>query len=292
MKKWFNAALLMLLIGAVMVGISLKRDGLERFVVNEDDYEKMEYICRDEVSEICIKDSSQDIEILVSAGDECRLAYLKSEYDEYTIELDDGALLIERDERISILNFSGERVMRLYLPEGEYKKLEIDAASSDVKIDDGFRFDEIDIELSSGDVKCCADADELKMATSSGNIELTAIFADSVELSAASGDMKIADTDAKRIEIATASGSITLEKVEVSDGVKLESASGDIWFAELNAGDIYIDTASGDVEGSVAKPMLYEINTTSGDIDVPVSMRDAAVCRVETTSGDIRITEE
>lgn len=276
MRRWAIAALVLLLVGCVLAGISLKVEGLDRFIVNDEDYEKLEFVCRDAVESVIIEDSDQDIEIIPATDGVCRLEYAEGELDKYDISLENGVLRIERNARFGIFNFADfrTRVMRLYLPEGDYEKLRIDVSSGDVTVEKGFGFSEIMIELASGDVN------------------MKGVTAGNVEISAASGGIGITDVAAEDIEIDTASGDIFMKNVAVSGKVEAETASGDIGFSGLNAGYIEFDTASGDVEGSVAKPMEYRIDTASGDVDVPVSMRDAEVCRIETASGDIKIIEE
>ena len=275
MKKWFYAALVILIVGLVLVGAEYKKDGFERFIISEDEFEKDEYVCEDDVRDIYIDDSSQHIEIIPSDDGKCRLEYSQTEYDVYEISLKNGVLRVKRDEKFSILRIQnfGERVMRLYLPEGEYGKLKVDAASSNVIVNKGFGFTEIDIELASGDAKCFADAGNMSIDT-------------------ASGEVTVADAEFDRVEIETASGEVMLKDMVVRNKIEIDTASGDVEFDGLDAGYIHIDTASGDVDGSVAKAMMYETDTASGDVSVPVSMKDAAVCRVETASGDITIIEK
>ena len=294
MKKWFLIAVVLLLVGAVMAAASLKKDGLEKFIVTEDDMEKVEYVCRGDVKDIYIEDSSQDIEIIPSDDGGCRLEYVQGEYDKYEISFENGVLDVKRDEDFSILRIPdfGGRVMRLYLPEGEYGKLKIDAASSNVTVDRGFSFAEIEIDLASGDVKCFADAEKMEFSAASGEVRIEGVLADAAEIHTASGDVHAADAAVGDIGIDTASGEVTLKDVTVLNNAEIETTSGDVEFSGLDAGYIFIDTASGDVEGSVVKAMQYEIDTASGDIRVPVSMRDAEICRVETASGDVTITEE
>ena len=294
MKKWFLIAIVLLLVGAVMAAASLKKDGLDRFVVSEDEIEKVEYVCRGEVKDIYFDESAQDIEIIPSEDGKCRLEYVQSEYDKYDISFENGVLKVKWDEKFGILRITdfSERVMRLYLPEGEYGKLKVDAASSNVTVEKGFDFAEIDIDLASGGVNCRADAVNMILETASGEIWIDGVLADAAEIHTSSGDVYASDAAVGNIGIDTASGEVTLKDVTVLNNAEIETTSGDVEFSGLDAGYIFIDTASGDVEGSVVKAMQYEIDTASGDIRVPVSMRDAEICRVETASGDVTITEE
>lgn len=294
MKKWALAALIMLLTGCILLGISLKRDGLEGIVVNEADLEKLVYICEGPISGVDIDESSQDIDILVSDDGECRLEYMSGEHDAYDISFENGILRVKRETEFSIFNIEAPdiRRMRLYMPEGEYDEVDINAASSDVTIAEGFAFSEIDIELSSGDVKCFADAEHITAEASSGDLHIEGAAAGKVTAGTSSGSVCLSGVSAEDISVDTSSGEVKLDDVTASGMVTVSASSGDIEFARLEAGSIRIETASGDVEGSVVKPMQYEIETASGDVNVPVSMRDAALCRIETASGDIDIIEK
>ena len=63
---------------------------------------------------------------------------------------------------------------------------------------------------------------------------------------------------------------------------------------------LFVADAQGKYAENGIKTKLVQFNNggdlmtamASGDVDVPVSMRDAEVCRIETASGDIKIIEE
>lgn len=273
MKKWFKTAATLLLAAIVLAVCALLSGGIDIGKLSNVEYKAAEYICSEEVSSVKLCDSSQDIEILPSEDGRCRLEYVKSEYDDYEISLTEGLLSVKRSERfhLSFFDFEHERVLRLFLPEGEYDSIYVDSSSGDVTCAVGAG--NISVHTSSGDVNCTAAAERISIDTSSGDVSLTGSAAECITLSTSSGDIDAQD-------------------VAVSGEFKADTASGEVSFRGLDAGSISISTASGDVEGSVTKPMQYEADTASGDVDIPVSARDAAVCRIETASGDISIFEE
>lgn len=255
MKKWLCSALIMLLVGCVMLGIAIKNDDAAEFIEASKAYETEVYEITEAVESVFVHGSDQDIKILPAEDGKCRLEYSKGKHDRYEIAFEDGALSVEKSEEFHIQllpEFDGGEI-KLYLSEGEYNELKIRAASSDVYVAEGFLFENVAIDLSSGDVSIHADVGKVMIDTASGDVALCNMAADKIEIG---------------------------------------TASGDVSFEGLDAGGIFISTASGDVEGSVVKPMLYETDTASGDVDVPVSMRDAEICRIETASGDIVIREE
>ena len=70
------------------------------------------------------------------------------------------------------IHFSSPKIT-VYLPEVEYASLKIDESTGDIELSGAFRFENIDISVSTGDVMCYASATgDIKIAASAGDINL------------------------------------------------------------------------------------------------------------------------
>ena len=147
------------------------------------------------------------------------------------------------------------------------------------------------ISCTSGDISLRnITADAIMVSGTSGDIELLGTKCGSVELNTNSGELEMEDVAAElAVKMKTTSGDISCVHTDGTE-VMLESISGEIDFEHLKGTEILLESASGDVKGSIVGAMRYETKTTSGDIRVPNS-GDGGECRINTTSGDIWITE-
>lgn len=314
MRFWLRTAAILLIAAAVLGGCVLLSGNFDFDKLGVDKYEKAEYICAEPVTAINVIDSDQDIEILPSTDGTCRIEYMYGEYDNYDISLENGLLSVERNRkfRFGLFDFGFDRAMRIYLPEGEYEYLSVDSASGDISVS-GCNATDITLEAASGDISaknCSADsfslnassgeisvvncdAGSIALGATSGDIEAQGmIAAEKLTVNSASGDIEVKNCNAAEMEFSAASGDVEIAGITVFDQLMIDTASGDVDFRRADAGSIYVHAASGDVYGSVVKPMLYETDSASGDVNIPVPMRDAGICRIETASGDITIIEE
>jgi len=275
MNKWIRTAALLLLAAFALSGCVLLFDGYDPEKFRTTSYEIAEYVCAEPATSVKIDDSDQDIRIYPSEDGKCRIEYYESEYDNYDIVLKDGVLYVKHTTRFHISFFDTGIYggITLYLPEDECESLQVDVASGDIIME------------------YCG-AKDVELGTASGDIHVQECTAVNMTLGAASGDIAIVDSAADSIVIDSASGDIFIRDITAAAGLNIDTASGDVDFSGVDAGSIYVTAASGDVYGSVVKPMLYEADSTSGDVNIPVPMRDAGICRNETASGDITIIEE
>ena len=90
--------------------------------------------------------------------------------------------------------------------------------------------------------------------------------------------------------ISSASGDVEIDRGSAS-AASIRTASGDVRLDELETDPtLTVQTASGDVELELLSDRFYDIKTNSGSVYAPQSTRDGGMCRITTTSGDVRIT--
>lgn len=109
-----------------------------------------------------------------------------------------------------------------------------------------------------------------------------------VEAHTASGEITIEDVHGA-VDAATASGDISLRRV--SGDLTVQTASGDIDVAEAT-GSLRARSASGDLHVADATLEQYVVNTASGEVDVTTTLIGGGPYRVDSVSGDIRLTLE
>ncbi|WP_425447426.1 DUF4097 family beta strand repeat-containing protein [Dethiothermospora halolimnae] len=118
--------------------------------------------------------------------------------------------------------------------------------------------------------------EDLKINTTSGDIEISRIKVNNFYLDSTSGDISGIEMETVKSTIDTTSGEVDLE--EYIGDLNLESISGDIniEYKKFN-NDMKIETTSGNVELLLPKDSKFNfaIDTTSGEIetDIPVTLK-------------------
>ncbi len=129
---------------------------------------------------------------------------------------------------------------------------------------------------------------EVKMETSSGEIEVSKLTLAKLKVITGSGDVKMSEAVLEKLEVTTGSGDITANGVVV-ETQNFTTASGDFQAKNVKSCRTNIVTASGDVSCREATSVKIDITTASGDIDL---MADAGQYHLVTASGDVNLRTE
>ena len=266
-------------------------------------FEKKEEVITDDFDNIKISEISHDIKIVESDSDEVKVEYYDSEKYVHNVDVKGDTLTIgvnsysEGTPWWEWVTFdvdwiygetNGDYQLIVYLPEGEYGCLELDSISSEMNVPEGYAFEDMTVNTTSGDIVAeCSVTGSLKISSVSGEIKLANGTPSDVDINTTSGNVDIDDmTVAGLINISTISGEITLTNV-VTDDVDINTTSGDIVFKDLTTETANIDTTSGEVTGTIAGDHEYDTSTVSGDIDLPSSISGEPMIDISTVSGDI-----
>lgn len=254
-----------------------------------------EYTVNESFRNISIEGVECDIRLMVSDDDKCRVNCVEEEKISHTVKVADDTLKIERKdnrkwyERIQFFYWENMRI-DIYLPKTEFADLYIESTSGDINISEKISFEKAELENTSGDINISKiSADYIDIQTTSGDITINSVKADSeLKLSSVSGDFDISDVDCRNISAETTSGNQKLSGVIAEKNMKINSVSGDIYFKQSDSDDIFVNTISGNVKGTILSDKIFNVDTTSGDINVPKSAVGGR-CEITTTSGDINI---
>ncbi|MCR4617614.1 MAG: DUF4097 domain-containing protein [Lachnospiraceae bacterium] len=263
-------------------------------------------------SDINIKNVSVTIE---PAGSDKASVYI-TELEKYKIDAkveNDALSIVGNDTRKwydYIFSVNWPKAI-LYLPEKEYGELTADNNSDSVKVEDGLKFEEATIDVSSGSVKFDSDvAGDLKIKATSGSIKVNGVSAANIEAYATSGSVKATDINTADLDLTATSGSVTLSGTKASevtayaksgsvrlDGVSVEenistkATSGSIHYENVIAGgNILAETTSGSVRLEECDGANLDLKTTSGSIHA--LLLSGKEITANTSSGSIRLPEE
>lgn len=274
-----------------------------------------------------------DFILLPSENNTCRVECAENETVHYVVTTENSVLHICRADSRTMFSFfkfyraQRSEPVRVYLPQGAYKSLEVKATSGDITVPAGYIFDTASLHGASGDIACCAEFGSLSAETASGDIALKNAKCNAAELCAASGDatlenvklgknscietasgkVQITNLETAELNVETASGKVSLENAEcaalhintASGGVELThtvsanameigTASGSIRLENCDAASLALDSMSGSVVGTLNTGKAFRAQSRSGKIDIPFDS-GTGTCKVSTLSGSIRI---
>ena len=278
------------------------------------DYETNIHKINEEFDNISIKTDTADIAFVLSNDGMCRVACYEEAKISHSVEVQNGTLTVNVVNNKKWYDYIGVNIdspkITVYLPEAEYSSLIIEESTGDIEISKDFGFKNIDISLSTGDIKCYASATEtIKIATSTGDIFAESISAGSLDITVSTGnvtvssatcegditvgvstgDVYLTDIVCKNFISTGSTGDISINNVISTEKITIERSTGDVMLDRSDATELFITTTTGKVEGSLLTDKVFIAKNNTGRIDVPSSITGGK-CEITTRTGDIRIS--
>ena len=306
-------AALLVIVGGLIFAAALISVGFDFSKLGNVKVETNTYTPSGKFDGIIIEGMTDDVTFKKST-DGTRIVCRESEKLKHTVSVDNKTLrVIAEDTRkwYDHITFFGSKDLGItvYLPEGEYSSLSLDITTGDVNVPDGFTFDTVKIDCTTGDVEYSADATtSLEIKTTTGDIEVSDVKTGKMSLKVTTGDIEVNDVNVDgeiKIKHTTgeaeldsitcgslvsegATGDIVLERVIVENLLSVKTSTGDIIFEECDAGEVYAKATTGSVSGTLLSEKVFITDTSTGNTDVPKTATGGR-CEITTTTGDIRI---
>ncbi len=312
-KIWLVIAISLILIGCIIFGgvmTVLQWDFRKLSTVR---YETNGYEIHENYKNILIVTDTADIVFVPSENGESSVVCYEQKNVKHSVAVKDGTLVIEVVdtrkwyEHIGIF-FSTPKIT-VSVPQGEYGALSVKSSTGDVEIPENFKFESVEISVSTGDVKNYASALEaIKIKTSTGDIRVQNLSADMLELSVTTGDViaqsitcgsdikinvstgdtKLTDVTCKSVSSKGSTGDISLKNVIAGEQFSIDRSTGDVRFDRCDAPELLIKTDTGDVRGSLLSEKVFITQTDTGRVNVPKTVT-GGTCQITTNTGDIKI---
>lgn len=313
-KIWLIVAGSLVLIGCIIFGgvmTMLKWDFLK---LSTEKYETNTHEINEEFNNISVKTSTADVRFVPSEDGECKVVCYEDKKEKHDVSVQDGTLTIEAFSEKKWYDYIGitfkSPKITVYLPTSEYDLLAIKESTGDIEISKDFKFESIDISLSTGDVKNYASATDLiKIKTSTGDINIENVSAGAFDLSVSTGDItassiecasefkvsvstgktKVSDVNCQSFVTSGSTGDVIMKNVIATEKFSIKRSTGDLKFEKCDASEILVKTDTGDVKGSLLSDKIFMVETDTGKIDVPQST-SGGKCEISTDTGDIKIS--
>ena len=273
-----------------------------------------------------------DVELRPSPDGTCHYRSVTYKTMPCTVTVENGTLKIHQPDNRKpheyIGVFWGDTVLQVYLPENTYESLTFRGETSDLSVAADFRFRDVTVENSTGDVDFRGQVEnDLDITCSTGDITLRGVSAEAVCATVSTGDVISKDVTCDTMTVSTSSGHCTLQNVSVAETFSATSTSGkksltdvtcgalylkattgdtvlanvvvsgdavitastgDVEFTGFDAANIRIETSTGEVEGTLLSSKIFYVDTSTGDVDVPRT-NEGGACDITTSTGNIEI---
>ena len=271
------------------------------------------YTAESSICDVAADCGPADFILLPSENNTCRVECAENETVHYVVTTENSVLHIRRADSRTVFSFFKfyralrSEPVRVYLPQGAYKSLEV--------------------KVTSGDIACCAECGALSaqaasgditlkdtscgtlalgtasgavtllniknesggsIETASGKAQITNYKGDALEIGTASGKVSLENAECAALHINTASGGVDLTHTVSADVMEIGTASGSIHFENCDAASLSLDSMSGSVVGTLNTGKAFRAQSRSGKVDVPFDT-GTGTCKVSTLSGSIRI---
>ena len=233
-KVWIIIAILLIVIGTLIFGLIM--------TINNWDFTKLATTVTyktnrqidDEFNNISIETDTEDIVFVASQNGKCEVVCNEEENLYYSAEVVDGTLTIKQIDERNWYEYVGITIGKsdiiVYLPETEYKNLLIRGSTGDINIPKDFKFKNIDISVSTGDIKNSASADIIKIKTDTGDVKLYKCDAKEIFVKTDTGDVTGSFLTPKVFIAKTDTGDIDVPKSISGGRCEIETDTGDIKF--------------------------------------------------------------
>lgn len=315
-KPWLIIAATAMVIGCVMFVGAMTMLDWDFAKLSTDNFERNTHTVKDTFTAIAVDTDTANVTLVPAKNGQVTVECFESGKLQHTVTVQDGTLRIAlQDTRkwyhhIGV-NFNSPKIT-VYLPAGEYGALSVKADTGKVNVPADFRFESMDVAVSTGDVTCAASAaGDVKIKTTTGDISMENITAASLHLAASTGHVTVKDAVLKEdvtVKVSTgkshltdvschtlystgSTGDITLANVIATERFTIERDTGKVTFERCDAAELLVTTSTGDVKGSLLSEKVFITTTDTGRVDVPKSVTGGR-CEITTDTGDIKISVE
>ena len=268
--------------------------GISRSFYLFNNKETNTYVIIEEYNNLSLEVGSFDVNLYLSDDNETKVVCTENDKIKVETTVNNGILKIKKIDNRKfydmIFNF-GKFEIDIYLAKENINEFDFKGSTSDIEINKGFIFNDINIDNSTGDVEIKSSINNnLTIKLSTGVIKLSNInVGGNVSLESSTGDKFLENLNCKKLDIVVDTGKTTLVNVLVSDSYNHKGDTGDVVLDNFDAGNIIMDLDTGSVKGNILTSKFFVVRTSTGDVIVPET-KEGGDCRITTSTGDVYIT--
>lgn len=253
-KIWLSIACILIAVGLTLFTVALACCNWDFYKLNTTKLETVTHQPSESFDSISIHVDTADITILPASDGICKVVCRQWADQKYDVFVRDNTLTIQVNDIRKWYEYIGihfgEAKITVYLPENDYKRIDLKSSTGDMALK----------HLSVGD---------LSITVSTGDVTMRDIRCQNLTTKGSTGDWDMWDVIAQ-------------------EQIRIRRNTGDVEFQKCDAASIKLTTSTGDVEGSLLSEKVFITHTDTGDIHVPKTAT-GGICEITTDTGDIEI---
>lgn len=293
-KKWLMTAAVMVVLGLILFAAVMTAYQWDFTKLSTVTYETNTYEISEEFHSISVNTDTADLVFAASPDERCSVVCYEAEKAGHSAEVRDGTLtiaVVDKREWYDYIGISiGAPKITVYLPEREYASVCIQESTGDVEIPKDFKFESMDISVSTGDI-CVkgVTAGMLDLSVSTGKVTVVGVSCEGdVTIDVSTGKAEVTDVRCKNLISAGSTGDIVLENVIASEKISVVRTTGDVLLDGCDGAELFLKSSTGDIEGTLLTEKVFLAESSTGSIDVPDTFTGGK-CEISADTGDIHI---
>ncbi len=291
-KGWLIAGTILFLLGCFLMGGALMGLNWNFSKLSTTKYETNSYTISESFQNISILANTADIVFVPSESGSAVVCYEENKA-KHSVSVKGDTLVIELVDNRKWYDHIGFHFdtpkITVQIPNGDYGILHLTSDTGDVMLPEHYRFQSMDISLSTGDITCRSSClEDARIRTTTGHIHLENLSAKALDLSVSTGHAKLTDVACKSFTSHGNTGDLTLQNVIAEETITLRRSTGYVSFDRCDAREIFVETDTGDVKGTLLTDKVFFAQTDTGNVNVPKTMTGGK-CEIATSTGDISI---
>lgn len=294
-KVWLIVAGGLVLLGLILFVCALAYTGFDVQNLSTVLLQEKITVIDEPFQNIRIEETESDVEFVLSNDNTCKVSYMEGEGVSRMVYVQDGTLIVRREDdqkwlvRIGV--WTQKMKTTVYLPKNAYESLYVRSVSGNIFVPSSFSFTLATIENTSGNIQSAASMEtEMFARTVSGNISIEQASPQTLTAITTSGNLSLSSMTVRdAATMKTVSGDVNLKQTRVENELSCSSTSGNVTFEQSDAGSLRVETVSGDVSGTLLSQKMFQVQSTSGNTNVPLS-QSGGICTVTTMSGNVHLS--
>ncbi len=293
-KLWLTIASLLVILGGIIFVVSMASINWDFSKITTCNFETNTHEITETYTDISIITTDANIELVPSQDNKTSVVFYEKSKVKHSVELKDDTLTINVTDKREWYDYIGfsftSPQITVYVPHNSLKNVTIKSDTGNVKIPQNYTFETLDISVHTGNVTSEAQANNLKVKTTTGNVSIKNIVDTDLTMSTSTGNISVYNATVNKFTVSTSTGDMRFDNVVVANKMTITTSTGNVNLNKCDAGEICIKTSTGDVKGSLLTSKNFKAKSITGNVFVPRSDVNAGLCEITVTTGNIKIT--
>ena len=291
-KKSVQIALLLCLAGFVIWLVSFIAVGFDITKMNTVDHETNEFVIDEAFNKIYIRTKTADIRFVLTEGETCKLVCHETAREKHTAKVQDGTLMITTKDTRMWYDYVGisfeDAELTLYLPEAQYRTLELKTDIGAVEVPMEFQFEKVTVETDTGKIDWNAPVSkELVIKSDTGSVCAEAEVFGMMEIKTSTGDVSVKAGEVTQLKAETTTGDITVTSATETALLMLGTDTGEVLLEDIACIDCVVTSDTGKIRlKNVTADVCVNLTSDTGDITLE-KVDASEVIHIQTDTGDV-----